>query len=122
MCLCGVCITRLPVCLLACAQVNCTAPSNFGRGHLLIVSAAGQASEATLFAYDAPVIEQVMPAVLNAVEGSEIVIRGRNFGIPRGGGGEPLEVSIGTSLCSDVQLFRESEVRSAVFVLLFSVR
>ncbi len=110
MCLFGVCLVGIPLCVFACAQVNCTAPSNFGRGHLLIVSAAGQASEAALFAYDAPVVTEVVPDVLNAVEGSEVVIRGRNFGIPRGGGAEPLEVSIGISLCSEVQLLRESEV------------
>ena len=95
--------------MLSC-QINCTAPSNFGRGHRLAVTAAGQTCEPASFAYDGPVIIEVIPSTVDAVAGSDIVIRGHNFGLPLGAQDEPLEVAIGTALCSQVQLFRESEV------------
>jgi hypothetical protein len=93
-------------------QVVCRAPSNFGRGHPLIVSAGGLSSPPFPFDYDPPVISSVTPAVLNAVEGSTLVITGRNFGLQAATGiSQPIQILIRNVACKNVLFVRDSEVR-----------
>jgi hypothetical protein len=92
--------------------INCTAPSNFGVGHELVVSAAGQRSDVIPFAYDGPVIMGVSPAVLDARSGSDIVISGYNFGLQVADGEtQPIHVQIASGTCSGMLFVKDSEVR-----------
>lgn len=101
-----------PPVLLYCAQIECIAPANFGRGHRLVVTASGQSSIAYAFDYDAPVITGVMPEVIDAISGTSIVVTGRNFGLQAAEGQlQPISVYIRSSLCSDLLFIRDSEVK-----------
>lgn len=93
-------------------QIVCTAPSNFGKGHPLVVSAGGLTSAPFPFDYDTPVISSVTPSVLNAVEGSSLIITGQNFGLQAASGiSQPIQILIRNTACKNVLFIRDSEVR-----------
>ena len=95
-------------------QIECIAPSNFGRGHKLIVSVSGQYSQPHMFDYDAPLISLVTPKVIDAIAGTTVVINGKNFGIQAGEGQvQPITVSVRSALCTELLFVRDSEVSTA---------
>jgi len=64
--------------------IRCKVHANYGLGHPLVVTAAGQSSDAFPFDYSDPVVESVYPSgtyMFDAMNGTAIVITGYNFGL-----------------------------------------
>ena len=62
------------------AQVRCTLPEGQGTGLPVVLTVGGQASNSLLFAYDAPQITGLSPAVA-PTSGGSLTIDGANFGV-----------------------------------------
>jgi hypothetical protein len=70
-------------------QITCLMPANYGVGHPLVVSAAGQTSSPYSFTYDAPIVRSVEPenedfsvvgTAYDAKAGTDVIVSGQNFG------------------------------------------
>ena len=94
------------------SEIVCTAPSNYGRAHELVVHAAGQRSPPLAFDFDDPVVTAVAPSIANAHDGSALDIIGYNFGLQAPAGDvQPLRIMVSGEPCEPILFLRDTNVR-----------
>uniref|UniRef100_A0A7S1GCG6 IPT/TIG domain-containing protein n=1 Tax=Bicosoecida sp. CB-2014 TaxID=1486930 RepID=A0A7S1GCG6_9STRA len=95
--------------------LECVAPPRAGGGVVrLVVTAGGQASDEVPFAYDAPVLRDVVPNTLDAEATTVVRIRGGNFGVILPDAGAFRVVLRDNVTCSDVAWISDAEIRCTI--------
>ncbi len=87
------------------SQFVCTLPAGVGINRPVVMSVAGQLSNAIQFSYSPPTVSSVSPSSAPSIGGSTITIAGESLGGPSNGG----TVAFGSSSC-DVLSWSDSQV------------